>query len=113
MRSRLLGHFDAQHRLGLAVIATGVAFFLTRGRMSTLVQIIVVWNVFCWSLLLLAWLRIIWGEAAAAARVARLQDSSRTLIFNPTRAIITTPAAWIAMVTTVSDKPQIQLARSK
>jgi len=81
MRSSPLGHFDAHHRLGVAVIATAVAFFLTMGRMSTLVQIIVVWNAFCWSLLLLAWMRIIWGEAAAAARVARLQDSGRTLIF--------------------------------
>ena len=81
MRSSPLGHFDAHHRLGVAVIATAVAFFLTLGRMSTPVQIIVVWNVFCWSLLLFAWMRIIWGEAAAAARVARLQDSSRTLIF--------------------------------
>ena len=81
MRSSRLGHFDAHHRLGVAVIATAVAFFLTLGRMSTPVQIIVVWNVFCWSLLLFAWMRIIWGEAAAAARVARLQDSSRTLIF--------------------------------
>jgi uncharacterized membrane protein len=81
MRSSSLGHFDAHHRLGVAVIATAVAFFLTMGRMSTLVQIIVVWNVFSWTLLLLAWMRIIWGEAAAAARVARLQDSGRTLIF--------------------------------
>ena len=81
MRSGPLGHFDAHHRLGLAVVATGVAFFLTLGRTSVPVQIIVVWNAFCWSLLLLAWMRIIWGEPAAAARVARLQDSSRTLIF--------------------------------
>ena len=81
MRPLLLGHFDSHHRLGIAVIATAGAFFLTMGRMSSLVQTIVVWNVFCWTLLLLAWMRIIWGEAAAAARVARLQDSSRTLIF--------------------------------
>lgn len=81
MRPGPLGHFDAHHRLGLALIATVIAFFLTVGWMSTPVHIIVVWNVFCWSLLLLAWMRIIWGEAAAAARVARLQDSSRTLIF--------------------------------
>jgi hypothetical protein len=52
---------------------------------------------------------------AAAAETRRMVRwcSSRTLILNPTRAIITTPTAWIAMVTTVSDKPQIQLARSK
>src|SRR4029453_9381896 len=81
MRPGPLGHFDAHHRLGLALIATVIAFFLTVGWMSTPFHIIVVWNVFCGSLLLLAWMRIIWGEAAAAARVARLQDSSRTLIF--------------------------------
>src|SRR5215475_7928310 len=35
--------------------------------------------------------------------------SSRTRILTPAKAIITTAAAWIAMVKAMSDKPQIQL----
>jgi len=78
----LFGHFDSHHRLGLATLVAGASFAGTLGRgLSVPVHTIVVWNVFCWSLLTLAWMRIVWGEAAAAARVARLQDSGRTLIF--------------------------------
>ena len=76
-----LGHFDAHHRLALALMAALAGFLVTRGRVGLPVLTIVVWNVFCWALLVLAWMRIIWGEPAAAARVAHLQDSERSLIF--------------------------------
>src|SRR6266545_3897377 len=54
------GHFDAHHRLALALIAAAAGFLVTRGRMDIPVLTIMVWNVFCWSLLVLAWMRIIW-----------------------------------------------------
>ena len=109
MRHGPFGHFDSHHRLGLAAIATGVAFVATLGRMSIPVQTIAVWNVFCWSLLGLAWLRIICGEPAAAARAARLQDSGRTFIF--LLVVICTCASLFAVAYLLGTAKSLQAGR--
>jgi uncharacterized membrane protein len=109
MRSGPLGHFDAHHRLGLALIAAAVGFLVTRGQLSIPVLTIVVWNVFCWSLLVLAWMRIIWGEPAAAARVARLQDSERSLIF--LLVVVCTCASLFAVAYLLGSAKSLQAGR--
>lgn len=45
------------------------------------VQLVVVWDSFCFVSLGLAWIRMLSGEAEKCVRSAKLQDSSRTLIF--------------------------------
>src|SRR6266436_6722021 len=108
MRSGPLGHFDAHHRLGLALIAAAVGFLVTRAQLSIPVLTIVVWNVFCWSLLVLAWMRIIWGEPAAA-RVARLQDSERSLIF--LLVVVCTCASLFAVAYLLGSAKSLQAGR--
>lgn len=72
---------DAHMRLIIAVIVSLIALLLTIGRLRLSVQAIVVWNVFAWSLILLAWLRIVLADVRTSVQTAKLQDSARSAIF--------------------------------
>ena len=72
---------DAHHRLIFSMIAAGVVAILTAGRWPVPIQALVVWNVFGYSLLLLAWSRIVIDEPAVFLSKAKLQDSNRMTIF--------------------------------
>ena len=50
---------DAHLRLFLALVASLIVFLLTLGRLPLTVQAIAVWNVFAWSVTVLAWSRIL------------------------------------------------------
>jgi len=77
----ILLKLDAHGRLVLALAISLVVFVLTIGRLPLSVQAISVWNVFAWSVTLLAWLRILWADAKTSVQTARLQDSARFAIF--------------------------------
>ena len=72
---------DAHHRLIFSGVAAGVVAMLTMGRLPVPIQTMVVWNVFCSSLVGLAWLRIATDEPATFLSKAKLQDSNRMTIF--------------------------------
>jgi hypothetical protein len=61
METRLAG-LDAHNRLILAVIAALVTFFLTLGHLDVAVQSITVWNAFAWTVIILAWVRIVFAD---------------------------------------------------
>jgi len=72
---------DAHHRL---IFSAGVAVlvaFTTQGRMRLPVQMVVIWNAFSLCVLALAWVRIITARPLESLRTAKLQDSSRRVIF--------------------------------
>ena len=78
---RLFPHVDAHHRLAVAVSAAVIAFFIAGTRLQLPTQIIVTWNVFASVAIALAWWEIFVSEPSVVIRMAKLQDSSRTLIF--------------------------------
>jgi uncharacterized membrane protein len=77
----ILLKLDAHSRLFLALVISFLVFILTTGRFQFAVQAIIVWNVFAWSLTLLAWLRIVLADAKTSVQTARLQDTARFAIF--------------------------------
>ena len=74
-------HIDAHHRLLIALAAAAIAFFVAGTRVHLPTQIIVTWNAFAATALALAWWDIFVSEPAIVVRIAKLQDSSRLLIF--------------------------------
>ncbi len=78
---RLFPHIDAHHRLAVAGGAALLAFFVAGTKLHLANQIIVTWNVFAGTALALAWWEIFVSEPAVVIRNAKLQDSSRSLIF--------------------------------
>jgi uncharacterized membrane protein len=78
---KILPNTDAHSRLILALIISGILFLATIGHIQQPAQAILVWNVFAWSLSLLAWARILLADAKSSVLTARLQDSARLAIF--------------------------------
>ena len=69
-------------RLILALAVSCIAFILTdRSSRVSAVQAIAVWNVFAWSVIFLAWSRIILADARTSVQTAKLQDTARSVIF--------------------------------
>ena len=76
-----LKNCDAHHRLFIAAAVALVVALVTTGRLRVPVQVVVVWDSFSVCVLVLAWIHIATAEALQSVRSAKLQDSSRTLIF--------------------------------
>ena len=72
---------DAHHRLIFSAVAAVVVAFATQGRLRLPVQMVVVWNAFSLCVLALAWVRIVTARPLESLRTAKLQDSSRRVIF--------------------------------
>ena len=72
---------DAHHRIMWAGVAAAAAFFIMEGRVFGATQTIATWDVCALVYLTLAWTAVIHGDPAVARRTARLQDSSRSIIF--------------------------------
>lgn len=82
--SRRIPHIDAHHRVILAILAGLLTFGLLRAtgdRIHLPAQIIITWNGFAFTSLLLAWREFFVSDPAVVIRTAKLQDSSRALIF--------------------------------
>jgi uncharacterized membrane protein len=78
---RILRSFDAHQRV-LAAIAVGAVVFLsTSGLHRLALQIILTWNAFAFTIILLCWIRIIFTDVRTVLRSAKLQDAGRTAIF--------------------------------
>jgi uncharacterized membrane protein len=72
---------DAHSRLFLALAVSLIVFVLTLGRLQWAVEGITLWNVFAWTVTMLAWTRILLAGAKTSVRAAKLQDSTRLAIF--------------------------------
>jgi uncharacterized membrane protein len=78
---RKIAHLDAHHRLFIALIVTIIAWavFWTWLELSSL--LIAAWDVFALASLGLSWAVIVAAEPRQVRSTARLQDSSRKIIF--------------------------------
>lgn len=79
--TRRFPHIDAHHRLMIAVAAAILAFFAAGTRVHLPTQIIITWNAFAAAALACAWWEFMVSAPSVVVRTAKLQDSSRTLIF--------------------------------
>jgi uncharacterized membrane protein len=79
---RFIQNFDAHHR-GLIALGAGVCVFLATLTLHRLpFQLILSWNAFAITAIVLAWVRIVFADAKCAVLTAKLQDTGRTVIFS-------------------------------
>jgi uncharacterized membrane protein len=78
---RFLRSFDAHQRVVTAIAVGAVVFFSATGLHRFALQIILTWNAFSFTIILLCWIRIIFADARTVIRSAKLQDAGRTAIF--------------------------------
>jgi len=71
---------DAHHRLIFSAVVAGLVAIATHG-LRLPVQLVVIWNAFSLCVLALAWVRIVTARPLESLRTAKLQDSSRRMIF--------------------------------
>jgi uncharacterized membrane protein len=79
---RNVGHWDSHVRQVVAVIIAVVTFllFIHHGR-SPITHFIAIWDIYAIVVVLMAWVTICTANPRTIQRKARLQDSSRSLIF--------------------------------
>ena len=78
---KFLEPFDASGRALISLVLGIAAYFLAWNLREPLFRAIIAWNVFAFTSIFLAWLRIIFSDAKTAVLTAKLQDSHRVLIF--------------------------------
>jgi uncharacterized membrane protein len=74
-------HEDARHRFAISLVVAGVTFFVLRGYVSFLTELIATWDAFGASALALAWTTILTTPLDDLRRHAKAQDVSRFAIF--------------------------------
>lgn len=80
-RQRLAAGLDAHHRVIISAAIGIVAFAVLPSRMGWWARGLSGWNAYAMTTLLLAWLTIIHANPADVASNAKLEDSSRAVIF--------------------------------
>ena len=78
---RMISRFDAHHRLLIGIAIAAVVFLMVRDQLSAPARIVVGWDAYALSTLVLAWVSILFSSPQEIRRVTSLQDSSRTIIF--------------------------------
>ena len=78
---RALPHIDAHHRFMIALVVAVLAYFVAGTQVHFRTQTIVTWNAFAAAALACAWWEIFVSSPSVVVRTAKLQDSSRMLIF--------------------------------
>jgi uncharacterized membrane protein len=73
--------FDAHYRLYISFGAALVAFFLTRTKLSWSETTLVTWIAFAVGIIVMDWIIILNAHPKQIRKIAKLQDSSRALIF--------------------------------
>ena len=72
---------DAHHRVSIACILTGLTLVALHGRYAIPTQLVVAWDVFSLTLIVLAWIVIATKDPYESRRNAKLQDASATFLF--------------------------------
>jgi len=77
----LFMRMDAQHRVFISLAVAAIVFFLTYTTLSVPSAILITWMSFALSAILLMWITILSSHPREVQRIAKLQDSSRSMIF--------------------------------
>jgi uncharacterized membrane protein len=84
---------DAHHRVFIGCFLAVLAFFGLYGRVAFPTELVVVWDVFALTMVVLAWIVIVTKDPYDARRNARLQDASATFLF-----VLVISAATVSLV---------------
>jgi uncharacterized membrane protein len=77
----LLLRMDAHYRLSIALVFSIIGYFLFRNVTSLPAQILSIWIVFAMTIIVLDWMAILWSHPLEVRKIAKLQDSSRYIMF--------------------------------
>jgi uncharacterized membrane protein len=72
---------DAQYRVYVAFAFSIIGYFIFKDVTSLPSQILSVWIVFALTIIALDWIAILWSHPLEVRKIAKLQDSSRYLLF--------------------------------
>ncbi|WP_175582431.1 DUF1345 domain-containing protein [Mucilaginibacter mali] len=72
---------DAHYKLYFSLVVAAVVFFFIRTVLSTTGVVLLTWSSFALSVIILDWILIFTCHPREVRKVAKLEDSSRTLIF--------------------------------
>jgi uncharacterized membrane protein len=78
---KLLSNLDAHQRALTALVVASIIFFASFSVEHLAFRIILSWNAFTLTGIILAWSRIVWADAKEVVANAKLQDTSRSIIF--------------------------------
>jgi uncharacterized membrane protein len=79
---KFLENLDAHHRVAISLAVCALVLVATLGLHRLPLQLVLSWNAFAVTSILLAWIRIIFADAKSAVLTAKLQDTGRTTIFS-------------------------------
>ena len=79
---KFIQNLDAHQRVAIALAVGVLVFVATLGLHRLPLQLILSWNAFSTTAILLAWIRIIFADAKSAVLTAKLQDTGRAIIFS-------------------------------
>ena len=77
----LIFRMDAKYRLLIALLFGVIAYFVFGHITSPPAQVLSIWIVVALTIILMDWLIILWAHPMEIHKIAKLEDSSRTLIF--------------------------------
>jgi uncharacterized membrane protein len=77
----LISRLDAQYRLMIALVFSIIGYFVFRDLPSWPAQVLSVWIVFALTIVVLDWISIFWSHPLEVRKIAKLQDSSRYILF--------------------------------
>ena len=80
MSFRCILEYEAHHRIIVSLVFGALAFCLGLRWLPLPVNLIVSWDIFAFTSLVLAWIGMIFSDARSRVQEARLQDSHRTVI---------------------------------
>ena len=72
---------DAHHRLLVSLVVCAIVLYFTVGRFTVPSVILFAWMSFSLSVIIMLWITFLSSHPREVAKIARLQDSSRTMIF--------------------------------
>jgi uncharacterized membrane protein len=72
---------DAHHRLMVSLAICAIVLFFIVGRFSTPATVLITWMSFAFSVNVMCWISIMNSHPREVRKIAKLQDSSRAMIF--------------------------------
>ncbi|GAB3903147.1 DUF1345 domain-containing protein [Mucilaginibacter boryungensis] len=72
---------DAHYRFYISLVVAVITFFFIRTSLSTIGVVLLTWSSFALSVIIMDWILIFTCHPKEVRNVARIEDSSRTLIF--------------------------------
>lgn len=80
--TNLFLRMDAQHRLMVNLGVSGIVLYFIFNRFSMPVVILLTWMAFALTAIILLWVTFLLSHPREVRKIARLQDSSRTVLFS-------------------------------